>query len=145
MPAEILATPGVDRVVRFQVAGKAFGFRRPSRADVREAWNRYVAKLFVVGIAGETDLTNAYDGAARLWEARLEVGLVPRRAPDGTEKGLGETAPPDWLDGGAVSFDLVDVEEFDAVVAHLQESIEKKTSPPVGTNSTSSALGSISG
>jgi len=135
--SEAVALPGRDRVIKLQIGGHEFGFRRPSRADVAEAFRRVAIKLQVPSGAGqrmvESDLLDRLDGYDRQWEARLEIGLRPRR--NDPQLSLGETAPAHWLvemgtAGTFVSFDNVDPDEFAAVVAYLDAALKKKEVPP---------------
>ena len=139
MPEQV-STPGTDRVVRSHVGAHEFAFRKPSRGDLAEVWRRFAAKLVVSGIGTESDVLNAYDGGPLLWEARLEVGLVPRSAA----ASLGERAPTHWLAHednrpARVSFDQVDNDEFEAVCRALDEVFKKKPSPAMAPTGGSAA------
>lgn len=128
MPDANVVTPGVDRVVLFSVKGCQFGFRRPSQADRGEVARRVALKVApVTGLSIEADIIAANGdtaiGSMWEWEARLEVGLVPRKDRDGKLRSLGEIAPTHWLDGDIVSFANVDPEEFEAVCRFLAESV----------------------
>lgn len=136
-------TPGRDRVVFVQVGGHQFGYRKPTRADVAEAHRKLTAKLTATAVlpgAPEADILNNMNGKSFQWEARLEIGLLPRRR--GNEViNLGESAPEHWLwierdaDGKElrrqVSFDEVDPAEFDAVVAALEQALAGNASSPL--------------
>jgi len=124
------ATPGRDRVVLFDVNGRPFGFRRPSRGDVAQTYRRFAAKSAgSLGLPTEQHVLLNWDGDALLWEARLEVGLAPR-VEDGKVLDLGETCPPNWLRGGTISFESVDPEEFDSVCKFLDAEVFKKKATP---------------
>jgi len=137
---EVVATPGVDRVVTFTINGHSFGFRRPSRADEGDAQKRYVMKV------AESEMLAGLGGTNFFWESRLEVGLVPRRNRASQEINLGEKAPSHWFDDGVLSFDQVDPEEFKAVVEYLESEVfKKKTSEQPKGKSGSSAADSNNG
>lgn len=139
--------PGTARTVAFDVAGGHFVYRLPSRADLAETQRRFAAKVSPTGIAAESDILLAYDGNPLLWEARLEVGLVPYVRRDGTPATLGEDAPAHWFeqlpprDGQTperrISFANVMPEEFDVVVAYLAVHVLPKKklteTPPIST------------
>lgn len=145
--SDAVATPGVDRVKVFRVGAHEYGFRRPSRGDLAEIWRRFAAKLIVTGIQTESDVLSQHDGMPLLWEARLEVGLVPRLARlNGTAValGIGERAPAHWLQEvegqpARISFDNVDPDEFDAVCEQLEVLFKKKA--PVTTPATKAPSG----
>ena len=140
----VTPTPGVDRLIRFAVGGHTFAFRRPSRADVRDAWALFV-RLLAAG--GETNTLNYFDGGALHWEARLEIGLRPRVRGAETLN-LGEEAPAHWLRpivdaagkvvGHAIDFTNVDVHEFETVTAYLADELKKKA-PSAPATSTATA------
>lgn len=140
-----MTQPGQDRVVRVSVRGHEFGYRRPSRADLSDVTRRYALKVTgATGLNVETDVIQAMDGKPLQDEARLEIGLVSRRTRDGKTLALGETAPTHWLVDGVVSFDNVDPEEFDEVVAAIDAALAKKNDPP-NPNSGGSAPDPTSG
>jgi hypothetical protein len=128
-------TPNRGRLVEFEVSGKPFAFRRPSRADESAANNLLALKL--VGFTGMEDERRAredVDFNGKWWEARLEVGLTPREG-----KSLGEAAPPEWCVAGKIDWDAVDPDEFKMVCARLDEIVyQKKTTTPTAS-STSTA------
>lgn len=110
-------------------------WRIPTRADDREAMARFAAKLARrASSALEAQLVDSLDGPNLMWEAMLEVGLVPRRL-NGTVVDLGETAPEHWFApvkdaqgqeiARMVVFDHVPPEEFVEVVRELDR--KKKT------------------
>lgn len=133
-----MVTPGVDVVETVTVSGGVFTFRRPTRADVRDAYRRWAAKLATSGLPAEADILNSMDGTRLLWEARLEVGLTTRRRANGEVVNHGESAPDHWWlivrdDAGKevrreVSFDQVLPDEFDAVTEALDAALKKKDS-----------------
>ena len=128
--------PGQNPVVSVEVNGHQFVFRRPTRADVREAYRSFTRKLLVTGLPGsnESDVLNTLDGQRLLWEAKLEIGLMDRRR--GTETvAHGEIAPEHWLwversDGKEIArrinFDMVTPEEFDAVTKAIEAELLPK-------------------
>jgi hypothetical protein len=136
------STPGVDRVVLRTINGQPFGLRRPSRADEGEIWRRFARKVARTGGATESDVLNVYDGNALLWEARLEVLLLPRLGRRGDEINLGETAPTGWIEmlhspegatiGRIISFDAVMPDEFAAVTREFAEVFAPKKDPGSG-------------
>lgn len=142
-PDTLTPTPGVDRVIRFTIGAAEFGFRRPSRADMTDAYRRFVAKL---ASSGAPDMFNHLAGDDLLWEARLEIGLVPRMR-GGQVLDLGERAPSHWLVpvldaagkpiGHLVEFGNVDPDEFRAVVGYLAEALKKKADAPPPSSSDS--------
>lgn len=126
--AEATPTPGSGRLISFSIGDHAFGFRRPSRADVRDAYRVFAQSLSIGLTTVEADVLNTFDGAALLWEARLTVGLVGN---------LGETAPAHWfkvvnLEPGKVvppkeiDFSNVDPDEFGEVVEYLKGALDRK-------------------
>jgi len=139
MSSEVpVSTPGVDRVVRFALNGSEFGCRRPSRGDLAEIHRRFAMKLTLTGVAGESDILNAYDGGALLWEARFEVCLLPR-LKNGQALNLGERAPTHWTEqighNGAglrtvISFADVDPDEFDDACEACEAVFKKKATTP---------------
>jgi len=138
------AAPGENRVVRFAVHGHEFGFRRPSRADVREIHRRFSAKLIGrFGLDAETKVLNGLDGEQLMSEARCEVCLRPALSQSGTPIDRGEKAPAHWLtedtgpDGKPVSivaFDQVEDEELAAVGAYVEETVFKKKAQETGSS-----------
>lgn len=142
--------PGQDKCIAFtlQIAGEthSYRFRRPTRADVRDAVSRCTVKLLgTTGLDSEMHLNDDFDGGSRLWESRLEIGFLPRRRGTDTID-FGEMAPAHWfravLDAAGkpvdrvVTFDSIYPDEFDAVVKHIDAELKKKASEP-GTSGSS--------
>lgn len=131
-------TPGVDRLLSFEAAGKRFSVRRPSRADERRIYEVLVGKLMHVGSLAAS-LLDSFQGQSLLAEARFEVLMVPRTGPKGDSIDLGETGPENWFLvlrdeqkqflGKSVFFDQVAVEEFKEAAAKLEEELKKKAPP----------------
>jgi len=153
MSDEINPTPG-NGVFHFQVNGKSFTYRWPTQADIDrisriQAANMTVNAGFTEGearIASET--LGLLNGNGIEWEARLQVGLLPRQRRDGSVLSLGEGAPESWKqtrkfagqDVTEISFDDVDPDEFNEVCQVIREADEerrkKKAGPPVPSTPT---------
>jgi len=135
-----VVTPGVGRIIQVTVNGMLFGFRRPSVADEADITRRFASKLVVSGLASETDVTNQYYGNNLMWQARMEICLVPRKNRRLEPVALGEMAPAHWMDAGEIDLSNVMPDEFNEVCEALDPLVypkKKKVSPPA--NSTESA------
>jgi len=123
-----MQTPGPARVLRFEVGGHSFGYRTASRADEADALRRFALKTALA-----PDALNDLDGDNLLWEARLEIGLRPRKRSNGEAIDLGEHAPPHWVETSdgitVITFEEVPVEEFRDVIAAIRAAEDAKKKP----------------
>lgn len=126
--SDAIVTPGQGRLIVFQVGANEFGFRRPSRADELEAARRAAYKVSNVAFAvtaaakiAEAELVRQFDPGSAKWDAILEVGLRPRKDPDGKPISIGERCPDHWKDGDSLNFDNVDPDEYADVIEKIDE------------------------